>query len=78
VPFYKSKLELKLNLSEILPVVSLTGILPHFKLAKPKLEVFKSDFQRKKKDINTDKFAINWQNFAQVRLQLKFAFMIRH
>jgi len=24
-----------------------------------------------------DDFAINWQNFAQVRLQLKFAFRIR-
>jgi len=24
-----------------------------------------------------DKLAINWQNFAQVRLQLKFAFNIR-
>jgi len=27
--------------------------------------------------MNTDKFPINWQNFAQVRLQLKFAFIIR-
>jgi len=27
--------------------------------------------------MNTDKLAINWQNFAQVRLQLKFAFIIR-
>jgi len=25
----------------------------------------------------TDKLAINWQNFARVRLQLKFAFIIR-
>jgi len=27
--------------------------------------------------MNTDKLAINWQNFARVRLQLKFAFIIR-
>jgi len=27
--------------------------------------------------MNTDKFAINWQNFAQVRLQHNFAFIIR-
>jgi len=27
--------------------------------------------------MNTDKLAINWQNFAQVRLQLKFALIIR-
>jgi len=27
--------------------------------------------------MNTDKFVINWQNFARVRLQLKFAFIIR-
>jgi len=26
--------------------------------------------------MNTDKLAINWQNFARVRLQLKFVFMI--
>jgi len=26
--------------------------------------------------IITDKLAINWQNFARVRLQLKFAFII--
>jgi len=28
------------------------------------------------KDMNTDKLAINWQNLARVRLQLKFAFII--
>jgi len=28
--------------------------------------------------MNTDKLAFNWQNFARVRLQLKFAFIIRH
>jgi len=25
--------------------------------------------------MNTDKLAINWQNFAQVRLKLEFAFI---
>jgi len=34
-------------------------------------------FSAKKKDANTDKLTINWQNFARVRLQLKFAFVIR-
>jgi len=28
--------------------------------------------------MNIDKLSINWQNFARVRLQLKFAFMIPH
>jgi len=27
--------------------------------------------------MNTDKLAINWQNFARVQIQLKFAFIIR-
>jgi len=44
---------------------------------KLKLEVLKSDFQHKKEEMNTDKLAINWQNFARVRLQLEFAFIIR-
>jgi len=47
------------------------------KLSKLKLELLKPDFQSKKKDLNTDKLAINWQNFAPVRIQLKFAFIIR-
>jgi len=51
-------------------------ILLQLKLTKLELEVLKFDFQRKK-DINTDKLAINWKNFAQVRLQLKLAFVIR-
>jgi len=52
-------------------------ILLQLKLTKLKLEVHKSDFQRIKENMNTDKLAINWQNFARVRLQLKFAFIIR-
>jgi len=27
--------------------------------------------------MNTDKLANNWQNFTQIRLQLKFAFIIQ-
>jgi len=27
--------------------------------------------------MNTDKLVINWRNFARVRLQLKFAFIMR-
>jgi len=34
-------------------------------------------FRAKKKDMNTDKLAINWQNFAQVRLRLKFVCIVR-
>jgi len=49
-------------------ILSLFVILLQLKLINLKLEVFQSDFQRKKKDINTDKLAINWQNFARVRL----------
>jgi len=52
-------------------------ILLKLKLAKLKLEVLKSDFSEIKKDMNLNKLAINWQNFARIRLQLKFAFIIR-
>jgi len=34
-------------------------------------------FNTKKKYKNTEKLAINWQNFARVRPQLKSAFKIR-
>jgi len=70
-PYYKSELELKSNSSEILPVnCSSSVILFQLKLTKLKLS-------GPKKDMNTDKLAINWQNIARVRLQLKFAFIIR-
>jgi len=53
-------------------------ILLQLKSKKLKLEVFKSDFQRKKKDMNTVKLVIhNWQNFARVRLQLTFTVIIQ-
>jgi len=57
-------------------IASLSVILLQLKPTKFNLEVFKSDFQHKRK-IYADKRAINWQNFAQVRLQLKFAFVIQ-
>jgi len=50
-------------------------ILFQLKLTKLKLEVFKTDFQRKKKYMNTVKLAINRQNFARVRLRLKFVLL---
>jgi len=44
--YYKSKLKLKTNSNEIL-ITSLSVILLQLKLTKLKLEVLKSDFQRK-------------------------------
>jgi len=52
-------------------------VLNRVKLTKLKLEVLTLHFQHKKKNMNADKLAINGQNFAQVRLQLKFAFIIQ-
>jgi len=43
-PYYKSKLELKSNSSEILPVNCKFVILLQLKLKKLKLEVLKFDF----------------------------------
>jgi len=40
------------------------------------LRSLKLTFSTKKKDFNTNKFAINWQNLARVQLQLKFAFIL--
>jgi len=58
-------------------IASLSVILLQRKLTKLKLEVLSLIFGAKKKYMNTDKLAINWQSFAQVRLQLKFTFIIR-
>jgi len=44
---------------------------------KVKLKDFKFEFYQFKLNIITGKFAINLKNFARVRLQLKFAFVIR-
>jgi len=52
-------------------------ILLQLNLTKLKLEVLKSNFYRKKKDMNTNKLALNWQNVTQVQLQLKFVFIVR-
>jgi len=40
-------------------ITSSSMILLQLKLTKLKLEVLKSNFKRKKKDMNTDKLAIN-------------------
>jgi len=58
-------------------IASLPLIRLQLKLTKFKLEVLKSDFQHKKKGMITDEPAVYQQNFARVRLQLKFAFIIR-
>jgi len=78
-PYYKSKVELKSNSSEILPVNCkfICDSMLQLKLTKLMLKVLKSDFSTKKKlYIYSVKLAINWQIFSQVRLQLKFAFII--
>jgi len=52
----------------------------HFRLCfylLVKLQVLKFEFCQIKLGGITDKLAINWQYFAQVGLQLKFAFRIR-
>jgi len=41
---------------------------------KAELQLLKFEFFQVKK---TDKFAIKWQNFTQVGLQIKFSFRIR-
>jgi len=50
-------------------------ILLQLKLTRLKLDVLSLTFSTKKKDMNTDKLAINWQSLAWVRFQLKFAFI---
>jgi len=74
--YYKIKLELKSNSSEILPVkCNFICVLLQLKMTKLKLKVrsLSLNFSTKRKDKNTDKLAINLKNFAQIRLQLKFA-----
>jgi len=51
--YYKSKLEMKLNVCQLF--ASLCVILRQRKLTKFKLEVLSLTFSAKKKDINTDK-----------------------
>jgi len=43
---------------------------------KARLQVIKFEFCQINWSGTTDKLASNWQNFAQVKLQLKFAFHI--
>jgi len=44
---------------------------------KPNFWYLSLSFVRLNWSRTTDNLAINWQNFAQVELQLKFAFRIR-
>jgi len=46
-------------------------------MTKLKLEVLSLTFSVEKKDMNTDKLAVNLQNSARVRLQLKKTFIIQ-
>jgi len=56
---------------------SLSVILLQLSCQNSNLRSLSLTFSEKKKYMNTDKLAINWQSFAQVRLQLKFALIIR-
>jgi len=52
--------------------------LTFFFALKARLQLFKFEFCQIKLGYRTiNKLAINWQNFAQVGLQLQFAFRIR-
>jgi len=63
-----------LNLSE---AKTLSVFLSFFLQLKPEFRYSSLSFVRlspEPRDRTADKLAINWQNFAQVELQLKFAF----
>jgi len=75
-PYYKSELELKSNSSEILPVATLS-VIPNVNRQNSNLRSLSLTYNAKKKGMNTVKVVIKWQNFARVRLQLKFAFITR-
>jgi len=77
-PYYKSDLELKSNSSEILPVNwKFICDSSNLNWQTSNLRSLSLTFSTKRKDMNTGKLAVNWQNFARVRLQIKFAFIIR-
>jgi len=72
-PYYKSKLEMKSNSSKILSVNCwfICDSTPTKTMNSNLRSLMQLSAQ---KDMNTYKLAIKWQNFARVRLQLKFAF----
>jgi len=75
---YKSKLELKSNSSEILPVNSKFIRVYVFLFFAESQDIRTSSWSFVSLSWSriTDKLAIYWQNFARVRLQLKFDFKI--
>jgi len=89
VPLHKSKsLIIKANLSWSRTRVkfcqftaSLSVFISFFFAVKVRLKDLKFELCQFKLEYNhstiTNKLAINWQNFARVRLQLKFAFIMR-
>jgi len=79
-PYYKCKLEMKSNSSEILPVTCrFICMCSYLSFLRWKLDLkdLKFEFVSLSWNRITGKLAINWQNFARVQLQLKFAFIIR-
>jgi len=58
-------------------IASLSGIPLQLKLTKLKLDALSLTFSTKIKDMNIDKFTINWQNIAPIWLKLKITFVIR-
>jgi len=77
-PYYKNELGLKSNSSEILPVnCKFNCNSTPIKLTKLKLEALSLIVSTKRKEMNTDQLAINWQNFTRVWLQLEFAFILQ-
>jgi len=72
-----TKLKFKVLKSEVVPFSFSTCFVYFSFILVLSVLFFRScAFSTKKKEINTDKLAINRQNIARVRLQLKFAFII--
>jgi len=75
-PYFKSNLELKSNSSEILPVNCKFICVHIFSAIKVLLSTSSLSFVSLSWRRITDKFANNWQNFARIQFQLKFAFAL--
>jgi len=76
-PYSKGKLELNSKRSRTRVMQKCLAVLISLFLhLKPDVRYSDLSFIRLSWSKTTDKLAINWQNFAQVGLQLKFAFKI--
>jgi len=76
-PYCKSQLKLNSKKVELkLFKISFVCVCIFF-ILKARLQALKSEFYQINWGRTTDKLAINWQNFAEVRLQTKLAFRIR-